>query len=196
MKVFITSKLYRIATKSMELTDMAEAQPNRGSIMSAVYILLKKSLGIGSPSSFVGQQSQQSYSYGSLTNKTYKVGDRYEANGVQGVVFEVSSDGKHGKIMSFTQASNKLVWSSANTWCSNQGAGWRLPTKEELCLIYRSKTILNSTLASVNARLSDGYYWSLSEYNPSRAWLVHMNEDLTYNYDKSGYFYVRAVCAF
>ncbi len=205
-QVHLSSDLFSAETQKSERMAYVDMKSDLREIPGACAKLLSDLLGEQlsvvspqpqQPMHQMPQYQQPAYSQSvQPVGKMYKVGDRYEANGVQGVVFEVSSDGKHGKIMSFTQASNKLVWSSANTWCSNQGAGWRLPTKEELCLIYKSKTILNSTLASVNARLSDGYYWSLSEYNPSRAWLVHMNEDLTYNYDKSGYFYVRAVYAF
>ena len=44
--------------------------------------------------------------------KTYQVGDYYNENGKQGVVFEVSADGKHGKIVSMTQSTDLLLWSS------------------------------------------------------------------------------------
>lgn len=41
--------------------------------------------------------------------KTYKVGDYYNDGKKQGVVFEVSADGRHGKIVSLTE-STELVW--------------------------------------------------------------------------------------
>lgn len=44
--------------------------------------------------------------------KTYRVGDYYNENGKQGVVFEVTADGKHGKIVSMTQSRGRLQWSS------------------------------------------------------------------------------------
>ena len=44
-------------------------------------------------------------------DKTYKVGDYYDDGTKQGVVFEVTADGKHGKIVSLTE-SGKLEWSS------------------------------------------------------------------------------------
>ena len=40
--------------------------------------------------------------------KTYKVGDYYDKDGKKGVVFEVTSDGLHGKIVSLDQV--KLQW--------------------------------------------------------------------------------------
>ncbi|MBQ5692628.1 MAG: TIR domain-containing protein [Alistipes sp.] len=44
--------------------------------------------------------------------KTYQVGDYYNENGKEGVVFEVSADGKYGKIVSMTQSRERLLWSS------------------------------------------------------------------------------------
>ena len=44
--------------------------------------------------------------------KTYKVGDYYDDGKKKGVVFEVSVDGKHGKIVSLTGSIEYLQWSS------------------------------------------------------------------------------------
>ncbi|MBQ7310163.1 MAG: SUMF1/EgtB/PvdO family nonheme iron enzyme [Alistipes sp.] len=46
------------------------------------------------------------------TTKTYKVGDYYNDGVKEGVVFEVSADGRHGKIVSMKQSAEKLQWSS------------------------------------------------------------------------------------
>ena len=45
-------------------------------------------------------------------NGVYKVGDYYNVNGKEGVVFYVDASGKHGKIVSMTQSSEQLEWSS------------------------------------------------------------------------------------
>ena len=42
--------------------------------------------------------------------KTYKVGDYYDDSVKQGVVFEVTADGQHGKIVSLTESLNELQW--------------------------------------------------------------------------------------
>ena len=42
---------------------------------------------------------------------TYKVGDYYDDGTKQGVVFEVTADGQHGKIVSLTESS-RIMWSS------------------------------------------------------------------------------------
>jgi hypothetical protein len=44
--------------------------------------------------------------------KTYKVGDYYDDGKKQGVVFEVTPDGKHGKIVSLTESTERLEWTS------------------------------------------------------------------------------------
>ena len=44
--------------------------------------------------------------------KTYKVGDYYNDGVKEGVVFEVSADGRHGKIVSMKQSAEKLQWAS------------------------------------------------------------------------------------
>ena len=54
------------------------------------------------------QTSQTSSSSG----KIYKVGDYYNENGKEGVVFEVSADGRHGKIVSMKRSAELLEWSS------------------------------------------------------------------------------------
>ena len=46
------------------------------------------------------------------SSKTYKVGDLYDENGKRGVVFEVSADGKHGKIVSL--AEKRLEWANSD----------------------------------------------------------------------------------
>ena len=56
--------------------------------------------------------TKQTTQTSSSSGKIYKVGDYYNENGKRGVVFEVSADGKHGKIVSMKQSAEKLLWSS------------------------------------------------------------------------------------
>lgn len=46
------------------------------------------------------------------SSKMYKVGDYYNDGVKEGVVFEVSADGKHGKIVSMMQSAKIIKWSS------------------------------------------------------------------------------------
>ena len=50
--------------------------------------------------------------YEEAARKTYQVGDYYNDGKKEGVVFEISADGKHGKIVSMIQSRGWLQWSS------------------------------------------------------------------------------------
>ena len=54
--------------------------------------------------------------------KTYKVGDYYDDGTKQGVVFEVTDGGRHGKIVSLTQSSKQLQWAVGAVWKNKIGA--------------------------------------------------------------------------
>ena len=47
-----------------------------------------------------------------ISIKTYKIGDYYNDGVREGVVFEVTADGCHGKIVSMKQSTSSLEWSS------------------------------------------------------------------------------------
>ena len=44
------------------------------------------------------------------SGKVYRVGDMYNENGLQGVVFEVSADGRSGKIVHLKKSRHMLIW--------------------------------------------------------------------------------------
>ena len=157
--------------------------------------------------------------------KTYKVGDFYDDGKKQGVVFDVSDDGKHGKIVSLDE--KQLQWSTlsngsigvtsgsdgqSNTdivmsrsdynnypafaWCREQGEDWYLPSQNELLSLYHVKNQINKVLLDrCKEMINDVCYWSSTECE-FRAWLVHMGYGNTLDYSKNGSLYVRAVSAF
>lgn len=49
----------------------------------------------------------------------YKVGDYYNHNGKEGVVFEVDATGTHGKIVSLTKSEKTLAWSTFEQYTKN-----------------------------------------------------------------------------
>ena len=65
--------------------------------------------GSSNSSSNYSSSSYNNSSY-STSGRTYKVGDLYTINGVQGVVFEVDASGKHGKIISVKSSSYDRAW--------------------------------------------------------------------------------------
>ena len=156
----------------------------------------------------------------------YSVDDFYDDGTKQGVVFEVSEDGKHGKIVSLDEKVfewgghiKTLVGADSPTdgrlntdivmqrndyaahlvfrWCREQGEEWYLPSKEELMAIYYVKDLVNKTLAQYSYKeISDSEYWSSTEADKYRAWSVNMYNGYTNSSSKYNYYYVRAVSAF
>lgn len=208
--IYLTSSLYRIATGSEMKTRFAEAAPTSSSILSATSKLVSELLGInisvqsqssqGIRSSTSYQQSYQQPAHSQPVQpieKSYKVGDLYDVNGKQGVVYVVTPDGKHGKMVSINKAPGETGWLGAKSWCSSLGGGWRLPTKEELLVIYRNKGVLNAVLAAVGEEILYHYHWSSTEDGSDCAWSVRMSNGYTYSFNKYKIcMSVRAVSAF
>ncbi len=184
--IFLSTSLYRIKTASEVLADQDQSEADETKLLSMSSALMARMLGIKTTA-----QAQTA----TPQSKTWKVGDYYDVNGKQGVVFTVTPDGKHGKMVSLNEI--KDTWSNAKSWCSSPGSGWRLPTKEELIAICRVKDRLNQTLVSVGEEIADRSYWSSSEDDSKMAAVVLMRDDgYTYYGSKSFNFYVRAVSAF
>lgn len=125
----------------------------------------------------------------------WKVGDYYDVDGKQGVVFVVTPDGKHGKIVCLRDL-GWVPWNTAKSKCAELGTGWYLASKSELEIMYKAKSEITPTLLAVGDPFEDGYYWSSTEYNSDLAWRVNMGNGNTYNGDKLYDYYVRAVSVF
>ena len=124
-----------------------------------------------------------------------RVGDIIMVEGEMGVVFAVTSDGKHGKVVSISQTIGD--WNEARSWCADYGDGWRLPLEDELQVICRNKSLLNSALDDGGYTvLGDKYYWAAEEKDENGAWGVSMSGGRTYSYNKNRDVYVRAVSVF
>ena len=158
--------------------------------------------------------------------KTYKVGDYYDDGKKQGVVFDVSDDGKHGKIISLYQ--KHLRWCTSGSksigvtsirdgqsntdivmrrsdysnypafaWCREQGEDWYLPSQNELLSLYHVKNQINKVLRDrCKEMISDNWYWSSTEGTEFYAWFVYMRNGYTNDLSKGNRNYVRAVSAF
>lgn len=197
--VNLSSELFSTTTYKCERMADVDMLSNPNAIPAACSELLSALLGERLYVTTTNQPSYQQPAYSqpsqSSYSKTYKVGDYYDANGKQGVVFVVTPDGKRGKIVSLNSL-GKMPWENAIAACRNLGNGWRLPSKEDLLAIYKVKSTLNSTLAAVGDELSSTWYWSSTEYSSGCAWLVHMRNGDP-GYDRKPYdYYVRAVSAF
>lgn len=125
----------------------------------------------------------------------YEIGDYYDVGGKQGVVFAVTSDGQHGKIVCL-QDLGEAEWDDAKSICANLGSGWRLPTKAEWLAIYEVMGQLNSMLIALGDPIQKHLYWSSTESSEFGAWYVRMWNGTTNSCGKTSSNYVRAVSAF
>ncbi len=113
------------------------------------------------------------------TSGAYKIGDKGPAGGI---VFNVDATGLHGleaqsqdyKVggrigcpggCTYTYPDGSLLhfytWSEALTAAQTYGAGWHLPTKDELNLLYQQKNVVSG--------FTDFCYLSSTEYDASNA---------------------------
>ena len=77
-------------------------------------------------------------------------------------------------------------WFKAKALCENLGEGWRLPTKEELNLMYLHKNGIGGFV--------EGFYWSSTEGSTGYAWRQDFNYGYQFSNNKSFTDnYVRAV---
>lgn len=125
----------------------------------------------------------------------YRVGDYYpdpavdttdpeSTAGVEGIVFEVTDDGKHGKMLSLTESSG-LQWSTtgakddtldendgmvnfniirdkdadftaypAFAWCASLGEGWYIPAVNELLAVRTAWGLTNADKEAFNDRIA------------------------------------------
>jgi hypothetical protein len=132
----------------------------------------------------------------------YRVGDYYNENGKEGIVFEVSTSRRNGKIISVDEIYTD--WDSAVSWCDSYGGwdeDWYLPTKSELEKIFNNKYKINTTIeeegfTQLGQEAYSVYYWSSDEVSEYHAWNFNMNSGYTNFVDKGSSYYVRAVCEF
>jgi hypothetical protein len=78
----------------------------------------------------------------------------------------------------------KMTWDEAIEKVSQLGNGWRLPTINELQLIWESE---HKDLFKKES------YWSSSEYGSGSAWVFYFYDCNTYGIDKNDDYYVMAV---
>lgn len=146
----------------------------------------------------------------------YNVGDKYSRNGKTGIVFYVTDNGLHGKIVSedetYCQWSTEDVRTGATdnndgmtnmkkiqaisgwhekypafAWCADKGDGWYLPAFYELIAVLDELDVLEEEKYWSSTE-ADNNYWS--------ACYVGFIIGGTYYYYKGSSGYVRAVYAF
>tara|TARA_R110000868_G_scaffold224237_2_gene476169 strand:+ start:7670 stop:7996 length:327 start_codon:yes stop_codon:yes gene_type:complete len=80
-----------------------------------------------------------------------------------------------------------MNWKEAVEACKKLGTGWRLPTKDELYILYKNREEIGG--------FANSYYWSSTESDNNLAWVQDFFSGFQNYYYKVNYFYVRAVRA-
>lgn len=131
------------------------------------------------------------------TKGPYKVGDFYNENGKQGVVFYVDKSGRNGGIVSLTESKKSLpsyLSSELSSWCQSLGAGWELPSSSALKLLAVKGTVkdaINTTLKTYGVEIGTDYY-----AGSGRKGYVSSEEYKDYECGNYSIFCARAVCRF
>ena len=96
--------------------------------------------------------------------------------------------------VAMNDAPERMNWGDAMEYPKD---GYRLPTKEELMIIYANKDIINKALVDNGGEpLTDSYYWSSTEYDSNYSWKLYMGYGSVDNDYKTYGYYVRQVVAF
>ena len=82
----------------------------------------------------------------------------------------------------------QMNWNEAKKACYALGSRWRLPTKDELNLLYANRKKIGG--------FAKYYYWSSTESDEYGAWSQNFKSGRQYDYSKDGRCSVRAVRAF
>ncbi|MDA7762444.1 DUF1566 domain-containing protein [Crocinitomicaceae bacterium] len=69
---------------------------------------------------------------------------------------------KIGDLEVMTEDLGEMSWEDAKKACADLGDGWRLPTDEELNILYENKAKIGG--------FASGYYWSSTEVDGFDAW--------------------------
>jgi len=101
---------------------------------------------------------------------------------------EERSSIKIGDLEVMTDDLGEMEWDDAMKACADLGDGWRLPTKDELNVLYENKDKIGGFVF--------GFYWSSTEDEGNHAWIKVFANGFTISNGKYNYNYVRAVRAF
>ena len=107
---------------------------------------------------------------------------------------------KIGNLEVMTEDLGEMNWDEAKKACKNLGDGWRLPTKDELNLLYENKEKIGGFAKNGIGFGKFGIYWSSSELGKSRtalssssAWKQTFTSGRKSHGNKNDTYYVRAV---
>ena len=128
-------------------------------------------------------------------DRRYCIGDYYIDKHKRGVVFEISDDCLHGKIVSLDEVSHTRR--DVSLWCKKKGNGWYLPNRDELKSIYKHKDVINATIEKNRGTLiSNSKYWSSNNESILAAYYVKMSDGTDSYIGKFFFIKARSVASF
>lgn len=136
-----------------------------------LYILL-----FVSPTAFAQRVQVNVDMQGAYSSYQYRVGDIVKIGNELGIIFAVSTDGRHGKAMSVSETS--CNWYNAVNWCSAKGSSWHMPSIDDFRVIFKNKSILDAKLgAGGYKQLKTNVFWTSDEgRNEYYAWCISMHD--------------------
>ena len=96
---------------------------------------------------------------------------------------------KVGNLEVMTEDLGHMSWDDAKKACADLGDGWRLPTKDELNVLYENKDEIGGFADSL-------YYWSSTEDDNNDAWIQLFLDGDQFTNVMDDYGSVRSVRAF
>ena len=84
-------------------------------------------------------------------------------------------------------------WNEAKKACNKLGKGWRLPTIEELKIMYNDVYLNGLKVGDPLKYNFNWVYWSISEFDADHAWAYFFDEDYAHENPKEYKFSLRAV---
>ena len=130
----------------------------------------------------------------------FNIGDPYYIDGeLVGVVVAVDTyvnGSKKTLVLAANKEKEEMTWGEAMALYKDEVHGWRLPTKEEGCLIFANLDEIKSAYKKLGLEEPCGWNWSSSEDSINYVWLLSFNNGYVNGYSKGNHDYVRPVLAF
>ena len=130
----------------------------------------------------------------------FNIGDPYYIDGeLVGVVAAVDTyvnGSKKTLVLAANKEKEEMTWNEAMALYKDEVHGWRLPTKEEGCLIFANLDEIKSAYKKLGLEEPCGWNWSSSENSGNGAWSLYFDNGYVDYSNKDYYYYVRPVLAF